>query len=219
VSEPRRLWLRRSQTDEAAEESFGFADEDLAALCDRLDQQGVDVPALLEEIAAIDPDRLMRRYRAMVLRKRTFAEQAARERERLEAWVTAKTQGLDRQIEFLATGLTGAARALAERTNGKVKRLDTPWGYVQLRKQPASLKVEDVDSALTTLDNRGLADEYVRVTRAVNAAALKKDLLAGDVEPVPGVVVEQPDEDKATIYPDVPDLKVAASRGGEERDA
>jgi len=193
-------------TQDVVEESFGFADEDLAGLCDRLSEEGVDVQSLLTELAGIDPDRLMRRYRAMTIRKQSIAEQAAEERSRLDAWVQAKTQGLDRQLEFLGGQLVTAARELAKRTHGKVKKLDTPWGHVQLRKQPASLVVEDAEKALGALTD----EQFIRVTRSIDKAALKKAMLAGEVGDIPGVTLEQPDEDKATISPDVPKVKADA---------
>jgi len=192
---------------DVTEESFGFADEKLSDLLDLLNEDGVNTPELLEELAAFDPDQLMRRYRAVTIRKMHVAAQAQRERDRLNSWEVAKLLPLDRQCEFIGAQLQVAVRALAEKTNGKVKKLDTPHGYIQLRKQPSKLVVDDEEKAVLFL---ALKDErFVRVVQSVDKTEVKKAMLAGEVADVPGVTLEQPTEDKATIYPDVPKLKEA----------
>ncbi|HUT57368.1 MAG TPA: host-nuclease inhibitor Gam family protein [Phycisphaerae bacterium] len=207
------------QTADVDEESFGFADEDLAGLCDRLGEEGVDIPALLTELAAMDPDRQMRRYRAMAIRKAMIEAQVEREKLRLELWRHKQIVALDRDMVFLGQGLTNAARSLAERTKGKIKKLDTPWGYVQLRKLPPSLRVEDVDAALAALDElivRGVCIEgFIRIKREVNASLLKKAMLDGEIESIPGVRLEQPEEDSVTIKPALPDLERKGDDGSD----
>ena len=186
------------------EESFGFADEDLAGLCDRLGEEGVDVPALLTELAAMDPDRQMRRYRAIAIRRAMIGAQVKRETVRLEAWRYAKVSSLDKELAFLAQGLTNAARSLVERTKGRVKKLETPWGYVQIKDLPISLTITDVDAALAALP-----EKFIRVTREVDKKGLLAAMKTGEVEAVPGVTMARPEEDSVTIKPALPDLEVA----------
>ena len=194
--------MSAEQTVSIEEESFGFADEGLAGLCDRLGEEGVDVPGLLTELAAMDPDRQMRRYRAIAIRRAMIGAQVKRETVRLEAWRYAKVSGLDRQLAFLAQGLTNAARSLVERTKGKVKKLETPWGYVQIKDLPISLTITDVDAALAALP-----EKFIRVTREVDKNGLLAAMKTGEIETVPGVTMARPEEDSVTIKPALPDLE------------
>ena len=199
------------QTVDVDEESFGFADEDLTGLCDRLGEEGVDVPALLTELATMDPDRQMRRYRAIAIRRAMIGAQVKRETVRLEAWRYAKVSSLDKELAFLAQGLTNAARSLVERTKGRVKKLETPWGYVQIKDLPISLTITDVDAALAALP-----EKFIRVTREVDKKGLLAAMKTGEVETVPGVEMARPEEDSVTIKPALPDLERKADDAKDE---
>ena len=183
--------------DESADDvAFGFADDHLVDLMEKLDEAGVDTAALLSEMASLDPDRLMRSHRAVTYLHDKNVAAAEREKQRIDDLTARKNAPLERRAQYLGEILVQAARVLAERTGGKVKKLDTLTGYVQLRKPTPSLVVDDEEATVAWLKTAGFPD-YVRVKESVDKAQMKRDWEG--FTGMPGVRLETPPEDSATI--------------------
>jgi len=161
------------------EVEFGFANADLADLMDQLQQEGTDVPALLEQMARLDPDTLMLRHRATAYKIALKEASVRRQKAALDLWLEGETKTLRKSHDQLTQTLVMAANDLAIRTKGKVKKLGTPYGFVQLRKAAATIEVDDVDAALEWLQQHGL-EQYIRVKREINMQLLKAAALGSE---------------------------------------
>ena len=158
--------------DEAA--VFGFHEEGLADLVERLGENGVDVTALLSDLAALDPDRLMRAHRAITYRIRVMQRRGEAEQRRIAARVEQLTRQDLRRLERVEGQLRGAAFQLRETTKGKVKSLSTLHGTVQTRVTAQSYEVPKgcVDEVLAFLEEHGM-EALIRVKRELNLVNLK----------------------------------------------
>lgn len=183
-----------------AERSWAFDDAELDSLLESMPGEGETDEMQAEPFKVVEPERLMRRYRALALEIVDIKEQHDRDAERLKAWRDRRVESRERQMQFLEYGLVAEARAQAEATKGKRKKLDTPYGYVQLRKPVPSVQVDDEGTAVAWLKENGLG-LYVALKESVKKGDLRKSFEAGEVEEVPGVVLLVPTQDTATVHP------------------
>lgn len=152
---------------------LSFSDPHLDVLMEQLEQEGVDVPTLLEKVAKFDPDELMRKHRAVSYKRGLIDAQAQAEIVRVTEWAARKTVGLARSQDQLGGILRAAALTAKEKSGGKIKNIDTPCGRIQLFAPGTKLVVEDEAEAMSALQEMGL-DACVKATWSVRKDALKK---------------------------------------------
>jgi hypothetical protein len=134
-----------------AEDVFSFADEDLFAKVEQLEEAGVDVGALLSELAAMEPDHLMEVHRAIALRILQARGRAKRRQEEWAGWVERTTRSDIRRLEYVEGQLASAAFQLRERSKGKLKTLSTAAGKVATRTVAAGLRLPDEEDGMVVL--------------------------------------------------------------------
>lgn len=189
------------------QETWPYDDEELDSLLASMPEEvpeGADESSFRAETGApfaqVEAERLMRRYRALALEIVEIEKQYERDFASLAAWRERRIASRQKSMQWLEFGLASEARALADSTGGKRKKLDTAWGYVQLRKPSAKVEVTDEAAATAWLEENGLS-AYVAVKKSVDKAALKKSFAADEVEEVPGVILLEPGQDTATVHP------------------
>lgn len=146
-------------------------------------------------------------------RQRILAVAEERKAE-IDAWVDARTAGLDRGIDWLTKTLEYHVRSVAEQSNGRTKSLTFSSGViVKLRKAASRIDVRDPDGFIawakenlpsvlrvkTEPDKTALKQLKVAPDGAVFAGAVETALISPDGEIVPGVAVVIPEVDQFNI--------------------
>lgn len=135
--------------------------------------------------------KMMRRLRGITARRNRIAAFVQAEVDRIEAWAAEMDGPLRDDADTITGWLQEYALHVRSRTDGKVKRLDTPFGTVATKVTAGGWEKADPDALLEWA--KAHAVRLVDFTAAFNLSRAKGDLKAEDdgsiVDPLTGEVV------------------------------